>query len=494
MATAIAVSLWMICANAEESPRPWASKPAEIAKAPAKEPSRLLFNPSWSEGLVWRTVDDHLQLRVGAYVMFDWGSANQDGSLDGIAAPVGTGSEIRDFQIEVRGRLYNKTLFRLQFDVDDGKAEVQDNYFERGEIMYVGRIRFGHFKEPFGLENTTSSRNLVFMERSLTDTLTPARGVGISLANTFCEERLTWNLGAFFDTNSVEKISESRAFSLVGRLTGVALRNDEKRELLHVGVSCGLRSLKSALRYEARPEVNSAPRYLDTGDFSAETMSLFNLESAYSRGPLLLQGECIWNRASGGMGAEDVTWNAIADEAADWFPKLVEWLRGHSGWERPSDSVLWNIPFDLSARGDLSFFGVYGQVSYILTGEQRPYDVSSGVFGAPVPEHPFSFRKFRGLGAWEVAARLSRLDLTDAYMDGGRETNVTLGVNWYMNRNMRMAFNYVHGKVERDEYEGSVDAVQMRLQIDFQPRDISEYHPLRSIKKTLSRTPQEENE
>lgn len=492
MATAIAVSLWMICANADDSPRPCASKPTETAKAPVKEPSRLLFNPSWSEGLVWRTVDDHLQLRVGLYLMYDWISVNQDSSLDEIAPPVGTRSEIRDIQVDVHGRLYNKTLFRLQFDIDGGKAELQDNYLERNEIPQVGRIRLGHFKEPFGLENSTSSRNLVFMERSLANTLAPARGVGISLANTVCNERLTWNLGAFFDTNSVEKINDSQAFSLAGRLTGVAFRNDENRVLVHLGVSYGLRFLKSALRYEARPEANSAPRYLDTEAFSAETMLLLNLESAYLRGPLLMQGECIWAWASGGMRAEDITLNDIANEAVDRIPKMIEWLQGGSGWHRPSDSVLWDIPFDLAERGDLSFFGVYGQVSYILTGEQRPYDVSSGVFGAPVPEHPFSLRGSSGYGAWEVAARLSRLDLSDAYIDGGHETNLTLGVNWYLNKNMRMAFNYVHGKVERGAYEGNMDAVQMRLQIDFKPQDMEDYRPLRKIRE-IAHTTKENN-
>ena len=79
-------------------------------------------------------------------------------------------------------------------------------------------------------------------------------------------------------------------------------------------------------------------------------------------------------------------------------------------------------------------------------------------------------------------------------MDGGCETNVTLGMNWYLNKNMRMAFNYVHGKVERGAYEGNTDAVQMRLQIDFKPQDLSEYRPLHRIQKTLSRTTDEDND
>jgi phosphate-selective porin len=276
------------------------------------------------------------------------------------------------------------------------------------------------------------------------------------------------------------------------RLTGLAIRNDEKGELLHLGISLGRRFLKAPQRYQARPEVNSAPYYLDTEDFSTKTISILNLETAYSRGPLLLQGECIWTQASGTVRAEDVTLNNIADEVAARFPKLVDWLQGNSGWQRPSDSILWNIPFDLATRGNPSFFGIYGQASYILTGEQRPYDFYRGIFGAPIPEKPFKFASFRGLGAWELAARLSYLDLNDNYIIGGRETNLTLGLNWYLNQNMRMALNYVHGIIEKDVYKGNMNSVQMRFQIDFQPRSLHDFNPLKGTQQPASLTKYEE--
>ena len=31
----------------------------------------------------------------------------------------------------------------------------------------------------------------------------------------------------------------------------------------------------------------------------------------------------------------------------------------------------------------------------------------------------------------EIAARISKLDLTDSGVDGGEQKNFTLGVNWY---------------------------------------------------------------
>lgn len=84
-------------------------------------------------------------------------------------------------------------------------------------------------------------------------------------------------------------------------------------------------------------------------------------------------------------------------------------------------------------------------------------------------------------------------DWAGAYIDGGRETNVTLGVNWYLNKKMRMALNYVHGKVDRDACDGSVDAVQMRMQFDFQPQGLNEYRPLRTIQKPTHKMTENKN-
>ena len=58
-------------------------------------------------------------------------------------------------------------------------------------------IRLGQFKEPFGLEQSTSDKNLFLTERSMGYTLTPQRDVGAMVHATVLEDRLTYGLGIF---------------------------------------------------------------------------------------------------------------------------------------------------------------------------------------------------------------------------------------------------------------------------------------------------------
>ena len=59
-------------------------------------------------------------------------------------------------------------------------------------------------------------------------------------------------------------------------------------------------------------------------------------------------------------------------------------------------------------------------------------------------------------GAWEVAARVSYVDLTSNYIssipllsqpagiNGGKQTSFVAGLNWYPNTYMRFELNYIH--------------------------------------------------
>jgi phosphate-selective porin OprO/OprP len=118
---------------------------------------------------------------------------------------------------------------------------------------------------------------------------------------------------------------------------------------------------------------------------------------------------------------------------------------------------------DRNGESDPDFYGWYGYASWFLTGESRPY--KNGVFSRVKPK---SVVGKGGHGAWELAARVSKIDLTDSGVDGGDETDVTLGVNWYATPSIRFMLNYVNViEQEKENKSDEPSLVEMRAQIDF---------------------------
>ncbi len=100
--------------------------------------------------------------------------------------------------------------------------------------------------------------------------------------------------------------------------------------------------------------------------------------------------------------------------------------------------------------GDLNFWGGYVAVSYFLTGENRLYDQRLGRLGSLYVRPRTNFWAVRdeegrinlGLGAWEAVARYDYCNLNDGPVQGGVAQGLTLGINWYLNSNLKVQFDY----------------------------------------------------
>jgi len=126
----------------------------------------------------------------------------------------------------------------------------------------------------------------------------------------------------------------------------------------------------------------------------------------------------------------------------------------------------------------LNFDGGYAQASYVLTGETHKYNPAAAAYYGIVPANPFSLAG-GGWGAWEIAGRVSTMDLNDRLgtatgIAGGRQTIYTAGLNWYVNGNIRFMLNYLHGDVPKQasatngaDVGSKFDAVALRTQVAF---------------------------
>ena len=148
------------------------------------------------------------------------------------------------------------------------------------------------------------------------------------------------------------------------------------------------------------------------------------------------------------------------------------WVRGPISWQTEAMGC-----FVDTTNGNAFLNGAYSQVGFFLTGEHRPYDRKAGAIDRVIPFHSVS-KSGGGLGAWEIAARWSYLDITDQQIQGGMMQNMTAGLNWFVNPNCKCVFNYIHswadsrpirnGVIQSNDFINSqTDAFGTRMQIDF---------------------------
>jgi phosphate-selective porin OprO/OprP len=124
------------------------------------------------------------------------------------------------------------------------------------------------------------------------------------------------------------------------------------------------------------------------------------------------------------------------------------------------------------------FEGGYVQASYALTGESRKYNPASASYGGIVPNHPFDLTG-QDWGAWEIGGRVSMMNLNDQLgtvngAAGGKQLVYTVALNWYVNRNVRFMFDFLHGDVARQlnpttvtDVGSKFNAFAMRTQVAF---------------------------
>jgi phosphate-selective porin OprO/OprP len=106
----------------------------------------------------------------------------------------------------------------------------------------------------------------------------------------------------------------------------------------------------------------------------------------------------------------------------------------------------------------IDFSGYYVYATWFLTGESRSSAyltsanyVSPGTFGQIKIINPLSAG---GWGGWELAARVSEVNLNSggylvqqpvgisSSIQGGSQTDFTLGLNWYADRGVRFMLNW----------------------------------------------------
>ncbi len=406
-----------------QSDAPASKQPAEPKPSPAvaqdAEDNPGGFDVFWRDGLRMETNDGRFQVRIGGRMQYDWVVWGDDANVaDVVAGPILNGTEFRRARLYVQGYVYENIEYKLQVDFAGGEVAIKDLYF--GVRHPTFGFRMGHMKEPFSLEELTSSKYITFLERGLPSVFDSERNSGFMLHGRVIGGNFNYGVGVFRDTGDDGVGVRRDGYNVSGRFAGALMNREDGRKVVHVGASAVFQNSDGSDRvFRQRPEVHLSPRFISSGVVPTEGVAVIGLEGAVIH---------------------------------DAFSAQAEYKVA---------------PVESEATGDPTFSGWYVFGSYFLTGESRAYDRS--VFQRLRPRR--NFLEDGGLGAFEVAARYSKLDLTADAVDksedlikGTRLDNVTLALNWYWNPMTTMKFNFVRADI--DQY-GDIWAFLWRGQLEF---------------------------
>jgi phosphate-selective porin OprO and OprP len=437
---------------------PWSGAPdAEwlpLFEPPRHEWDEFGMTPVWNHGLELITPDRAFRVHVGGRTQFDaaWFGAGRN-VQENINIPYGDGVDFRRARLRIDGTMYHTIEWAVEYDfvnsartgnvTNDGFTDfdvtaLTDMWWTFTQLPGIGNLRIGNQKEPIGFEHLVSSRFLPFMERSFNqDTFyggffngfTP----GISAFNNYANQRGLWHLGLYKPTDNVFAFNtNSEDYAVTGRVTYLPWYEDDGRELLHLGFAVRASStVNDRTRFRTRDAIRSGvsatwPVPADTGTILADHQQFLNSELVSVHGPWTFQGEY-----------------------------LVAFV--------PNARTMAAGP-DL---GTLTYHGGYVQALYFLTGESDSYNLRTAAFDRVIPFHDAA----AGGGAWQVGARYNYLDLNSRGVDGGVLHNLSLTLNWFLNPNMKIQFDY--SATDRDAAlagragDGVIHAWGMRMAHDF---------------------------
>ena len=294
------------------------------------------------------------------------------------------------------------------------------------DIPVIGNMRVGNQQDWFSIEHITSARYLDFMERApIMDAFTGPNNngytPGVSIFNNKPDNNAGLQLGVYKNNsyNSGYTFDLGNAFTYGGRAIWTPYYDEasEGRYLVHTAFGAEYRTFNTDLqvtqngqniRLRSRGDlrIDSAtltPNFADTGNFFTQGQTLIDPEIAVVWGP----------------------WTLQAEYTSSWF-------NGARTTKLPGGLELHNVQMS----------GGYAEVLYFLTGENKTYNRQTGLFGQVVPKNNVNFSQGK-YGAWQVGTRYDWMDLNSGLITGGRNQNGTIGLNWFINPNIRFQFNTV---------------------------------------------------
>jgi len=361
--------------------------------------------------------------------------------------------ELRRARLGVKGKFAKDFNYEIVGNLP-GTATVDVAYFDWARYDAV-KFRVGKFKQPFNLEELTSSNNITFNERTYVNQTAPAKKIGAQIFGSPLNG-VTYAASLFQMNDTELNVSADGKNSAAGRGTiNFAEIMGNKEMVMHVGLS-GLDSTWA---------VNAAGSTQTTA--AAETTTaratILQFRSAGRGLDRIFRAQVndvrsVTTATYGGVSEDPVKVNQRAYGLEGIFAYGPYSIQGeYSAGEYKGTSGVNEVSFDTATY--------YVQGSWFLTGEKYADSYKNGVFGSYKPKNDFDLDK-GNLGAIELALRYEGFNVDNTLLSGtlgrfqgalngssasGVEAGAktyTAGIRWILNPNVQVKANYAYTRFD----------------------------------------------
>ncbi len=382
------------------------------------------------------TADGNFTMNLTGRVHFDTRMINNSfGNFDDRdSASAANNFEVRRARIGASGTIFKDIGYEVVTNAVGSNANLIDTAFITYGFHKPAQVRIGRFKQPFSLEELTSSNNIDFMERSYINQLIPGKKLGVMLFGEPVQD-MTYALSTY--QNDFGQATNNAGREVAGRLTyNFAPTFRLSDSIAHFGVAGtnGTSQIIPTSSGNTRSNASADTRATFIG-FRDENRGLSN----------------IYRAQIGGRALNTPAYGGVSDEAANIDKSMggLEAVYASGPFKLQSEYAIAKYNATTSvASGTGTVTASYVEVVYNLTGEKWSDAYRTGAFSSLRPAKNYSFDN--GGGLWQVGLRYSSYDASGVTVSGtnAREQNsdkgntATLGVNWFLNPNSRIMLNY----------------------------------------------------
>lgn len=320
---------------------------------------------------------------------------------------LGNSFQVNDLRLGAVLRFLENWEAKIELGYGDSKVSLKDVYLNYAFSNHS--LRLGHFYEPFG-NARVGSTNYRLMTNAVADKiLGNSRRLGITYSY-YCKA-FNFMGGVFSDGDIQKSKPRDQGYNVAAKAVVRPWMQD--RKVVHIGV---------------------APRFSSGQD------------QVTFRGGVptdLLNKE------------DDTFLKAEVSQVINQWKLDLELILTYNKWYFQGQYYLAHL--NRSAADNYNARGGYAQAGYMILGAEHNYNPRTGMIANPAPR------------SLEVVVRYNNVNLNDAGIRGGRMSDVTAGMNYFINKYVVAKVNYTRLMMGHSALRGGQDfnLLQGRIQFFF---------------------------